>query len=200
MRGMARLAVIDAAIDSSGAGHGEERAPAALRAAGLVERLSASDAGEADAHMRDTQRDPDTGVIGAAEVRQASMAIAARVREVLQAGERPLVLGGDCTLLLGVFQALPRGSGLWFVDGHADFFDGRARQRARRPTWTSRSSRATARPGYSSETNRCSSRPLSRCSGIVPASFTPTSPARTPASTQPFMPSRRPRCASAGPP
>ena len=121
---MARLAVIDAAIDSSGAGRGEERAPAALRAAGLVVRLSARDAGQADAHMRDTQRDPDTGVIGAAEVRRASMAIAARVREVLQAGERPLVLGGDCTLLLGVFQALPRGSGLWFVDGHADFFDG----------------------------------------------------------------------------
>ena len=38
--------------------------------------------------------------------------------------EHPLVVGGDCTLLLGVFQALPRGSGLWFVDGHADFFDG----------------------------------------------------------------------------
>jgi arginase len=42
----------------------------------------------------------------------------------LEAGERPLIVGGDCTLLLGVFQALPRGSGLWFVDGHADFFDG----------------------------------------------------------------------------
>jgi arginase len=42
----------------------------------------------------------------------------------LAARERPLLLGGDCTLLLGVFQALPRGSGLWFVDGHADFYDG----------------------------------------------------------------------------
>jgi arginase len=51
-------------------------------------------------------------------------AIAARVGEVLGAGETPLVLGGDCTLLLGVFHALPRSSGLWFVDGHADFYDG----------------------------------------------------------------------------
>jgi arginase len=121
---MARFAVVDAPIDCSGAGRGEEHAPAALRAAGLLERLGARDAGEADARVRDIRRDPETGVIGAAEVRRASAAIAARVRELLAAGERPLVLGGDCTLLLGVFQALPGGSGLWFVDGHADFFDG----------------------------------------------------------------------------
>ena len=120
----ARLALVDAPIDCSGAGRGEERAPAALRAAGLVERLGARDAGEADARIRDTRRDPATGVIGADDVRRASRAIAGRVREILRTGERPLVIGGDCTLLLGVFEALPRGSGLWFVDGHADFFDG----------------------------------------------------------------------------
>lgn len=123
---MARLTVIDAPVDSSGAGRGEERAPAALREAGLIDRLGARDAGAADARIRDTRRDPDTGVIGAADVRRTSAAIADRVREVLAAGERPLVLGGDCTLLLGVFLALPRGAGLWFVDGHADFYDGRS--------------------------------------------------------------------------
>ena len=121
---MARFAVVDAPIDCSGAGRGEEQAPAALRAAGLIERLGARDAGEAGARIRDTRRDPGTGVIGAADVRRASAAIAERVRELLAARELPLVLGGDCTLLLGVFQALPGGSGLWFVDGHADFFDG----------------------------------------------------------------------------
>ena len=121
---MARLAVVDAPIDCSGRGRGEEHAPAALRAAGLVERLRARDAGEADARIRDPHRDPDTGVVGAVEVRRASVAIASRVRKVLEARECPLILGGDCTLLLGVFQALPPGSGLWFVDGHADFYDG----------------------------------------------------------------------------
>lgn len=121
---MARLVLVDAPVDSSGTGRGEEHAPAALRAAGLVERLQARDAGEADARIRDTRRDPDTGVIGALEVRRGSSAIAARVREVLDARELPLVIGGDCTLLLGVFEALPGGSGLWFVDGHADFYDG----------------------------------------------------------------------------
>ena len=124
IRSVTRFAAIDAAIDSSGTGRGEERAPAALRAAGLLERLDARDAGAADARIRDARRDPDTGVVGAAEVRGASLAIASRVREVLETREMPLVLGGDCTLLLGVFLAVPRGSGLWFVDGHADFFDG----------------------------------------------------------------------------
>jgi len=118
------VAVLDAPIDCSGSGRGEERAPAALRAAGLVERLRARDAGEVDARIRDARRDPDTGVMGSVDVRRASMAIASRVRELLAAHEWPLVLGGDCTLLLGVFQALPQGSGLWFVDGHADFLDG----------------------------------------------------------------------------
>jgi arginase family enzyme len=116
--------VIDAPLDSSCAGRGEERAPAALRAAGLLDRLGARDAGEADARIRDAHRDSATGVIGAVDVRRASAAIADGVRRIRDAGHRPLVLGGDCTLLLGVFQALPRGTGLWFVDGHADFYDG----------------------------------------------------------------------------
>jgi arginase family enzyme len=116
--------VIDAPLDCSGAGRGEEHAPAALRAAGLIERVGARDAGEADARIRETARDPGTGVIGAADVRRAASSISSRVGEVLAAGERPLVLGGDCTLLLGVFQAVPSGTALAFVDGHADFFDG----------------------------------------------------------------------------
>ena len=123
---MARFAILDAPLDSSGSRRGEERAPAALRAAGLLERLPGRDAGEAHARISDQRREPKTGVVGATEVRRASVAIASRVRDVLEAGERPLVLGGDCTLLLGVFSALPPGSGLWFVDGHADFFDGQS--------------------------------------------------------------------------
>jgi arginase family enzyme len=123
---VAAFAVIDAPIDSSGRGRGEERGPVAIRAAGLLERLGARDAGEAEARIRDPRREPTTGVVGASEVRRASAAIASSVREVLERDERPLVLGGDCTLLLGVFAAVPKGSGLWFVDGHGDFFDGQS--------------------------------------------------------------------------
>jgi arginase family enzyme len=121
---MRRLALLDAPLDSSGEGRGEEHAPAALRAAGLVQRLGARAAGEADARIRDARRDPETGVIGAADVRRASAAVASGVRSLLDGAEVPLVVGGDCTLLLGVFGAVRPGTGLWFVDGHADFYDG----------------------------------------------------------------------------
>jgi arginase len=121
-----RLAILDAPIDSSGEGRGEEHAPAALRAAGLAQRLGADDAGEADARIRDSRRDPDTGVIGAADVRRASTAVASRVCPLLDADRLPLVIGGDCTLLIGVFRGVPAGTGLWFVDGHADFYDGKS--------------------------------------------------------------------------
>ena len=57
-------------------------------------------------------------------MRRAATSIAEKVNEVIGSGSTPLLVGGDCTLLLGVFEALPAGSGLWFLDGHADFYDG----------------------------------------------------------------------------
>jgi arginase family enzyme len=119
-----RRTLIQAPIDCSGAGRGEEHAPAALLAAGLLDRIDADDVIESDARIRDSSRDPATGVIGADQIRHAAMAIASDVRTTIGRGGTPLVIGGDCTLLLGVFLGVPRGTGLWFVDGHADFFDG----------------------------------------------------------------------------
>ncbi|MGH3681338.1 MAG: arginase family protein, partial [Natronosporangium sp.] len=43
-------------------------------------------------------------------------------------GLRPLVVGGDCSVLLGIFPGLHACVGsasLWFVDGHPDYLDGR---------------------------------------------------------------------------
>ncbi|WP_446214126.1 arginase family protein [Micromonospora sp. IBSANI012] len=119
-----RWTVLDAALDSSGRSRGEERGPRALRAAGLLTALDADDGGAVDARIDDATRDLATGLIGAEQVRRASRAIAAGVAAVRAAGRHPLVLGGDCTILLGVFLALPPGSGLWFLDGHPDFQDG----------------------------------------------------------------------------
>jgi len=121
---MTDFLVLDVPIDSSGTGRGEERAPRALRAAGLVERLGARDAGETDARISDSKRDLTARVVGASQVRRAATTISERVRELLATDRRPLLVGGDCTLLLGVFEALPSDTGLWFIDGHADFLDG----------------------------------------------------------------------------
>jgi arginase len=46
------------------------------------------------------------------------------VGTVLDGGEFPIVLGGDCSILLGITLALRRRgrAGLLFLDGHADFY------------------------------------------------------------------------------
>jgi arginase len=119
--------LIDAPLDSAGASRGEERGPGALRAAGLREAFEAADSGEAAPALRDPARDPDTGIIALADLRTASQALREAVLAALRRGERPLVIGGDCSLLVGtmagVRDAVGR-TGLWFVDGHADYFDG----------------------------------------------------------------------------
>jgi arginase len=119
--------VLGAPLDSSGAARGEQRAPAALRAAGLVGTLGTDDAGDAPSLLDDPARDPATGLIGFAGLVTASRTIRQRVTSLLAAGARPLVVGGDCTILLGIAAALRDRHtrvGLWFVDGHADFYNG----------------------------------------------------------------------------
>jgi arginase len=66
-------------------------------------------------------------VIAHAQLRRSSENLRDAVAGALRDGDRPLVVGGDCTLLLGAIagarEAVGR-VGLWFVDGHADYFDG----------------------------------------------------------------------------
>ncbi|WCN84271.1 arginase family protein [Micromonospora sp. LH3U1] len=120
-----RWVVLDAPLDSSGAGRGEERAPAALRRAGLLDAVATDDGGRVDeARLRDPIRDPASGVIGADGLRRAGEAITARVAALIADGRRPLVLGGDCAILPGICRALPPATELWFVDAHPDFLDG----------------------------------------------------------------------------
>lgn len=120
-------AALGAPLDSAGEGKGEERAPEALRATGLIERVSARDLGDVVPVLRPPQRDPRTGIVAFAGVVESSEALARVVAGVLSRDERPLVLGGDCTLLIGVAAGLRRVGlepGLLFVDGHADYYDG----------------------------------------------------------------------------
>lgn len=67
--------------------------------------------------------DPASGVLNGPEVVAYALALADAAEAVLDAGEVPLVLGGDCSVLLGGALALCRrgGAGLLFLDGHADF-------------------------------------------------------------------------------
>jgi arginase len=122
-----RWTVIGAPIDSAAEPGAEALAPAALRDAGLVDRIGARDSGDVAAGLRDKGRDPTTGVIGVDDLIRFSQGLRARIAAVVAGGELPLVIGGDCSLLLGVFAGLRDADvrpGLWFIDGHADFYDG----------------------------------------------------------------------------
>ncbi len=119
--------LLGAPLDSSGAGRGEERAPAALRAAGLPERLGMRDAGDVVPPLRDPVRDPSSGVIGLGRLVVASARLRDAVADVVGGGGRPFVLGGDCSVLPGALAGARRAVGplgLWMVDGHPDALDG----------------------------------------------------------------------------
>jgi arginase len=57
-------------------------------------------------------------------IRDYSPLLADAVTAVLDAGEFPVVLGGDCSILLGTMLALRRRGryGLLYIDGDADFY------------------------------------------------------------------------------
>jgi arginase len=113
---------------SAGAHHaGQELAPAALRKAGLVERLLAAGVSVADAgdlpvteFAVDREHPAARNLTAVVEVARA---VADAVAGIVSTGGRPLVVGGDCTITLGVIAGFRRkfpGVGLAYVDGDAD--------------------------------------------------------------------------------
>jgi arginase len=103
---------------------GVEQLPGALLAAGLAERLDARRAERLPAPPYDPRIDPETGMLNPTGLRDYSPTLADAVGTVLDRGEFPIVLGGDCSILLGNALALKRRGryGLLFLDGHADFY------------------------------------------------------------------------------
>jgi arginase len=116
-------------VDSVGRAGGTEHAPAAVREHGLLERIGARDRGDLDVRIRGDVRDPATGVIGAADVLAVTVAVRAAVRDAVAAGERPLVLGGCCSIVPGALAGVRDATGpagVAYVDGHVDVYDGRS--------------------------------------------------------------------------
>ncbi len=106
-----------------GALPGVYRLPAALRATGLVDRLAARDGGVVTPPAYSPEPDLETGYRNGTSLAAYSAALAERSGAVVAAGDFLLVLGGDCSVLLGNTLALRRRGryGLVFIDGHDDF-------------------------------------------------------------------------------
>lgn len=106
--------------ESDGTARWTSLGPARLRQQGVVARLGARDLGDvAAAEYRDFVR-PERGIRNADLVLDHVQRVA---RTLAQHDGFTLVLGGDCSVLLGCLLGLARDRdlGLVFIDGHSDF-------------------------------------------------------------------------------
>lgn len=116
------IAVIGAPTSAGAFAPGQEDAPDALRAAGLVEALGASDRGDTPRFRWRVDHDAPRAMNADAVV-DGVRAVAAKVQDAVRAGDLPLVLGGDCTVGIGtVAGAVAAGADprLVYLDLHPD--------------------------------------------------------------------------------
>ncbi|MBN6052430.1 arginase family protein [Nonomuraea sp. RK-328] len=99
------------------------KAPWALRDAGLLQRLGASDAGAVVPPRYVATWQPGDGVRNGQAIAAYTRKLAERIAGLRGEGRFPVVLGGDCSIMLGAALALRRAGryGLAYLDGHADF-------------------------------------------------------------------------------
>jgi arginase len=121
---MSRFVLIDAPSILGLRPTGVELLPEALRAAGLQEALAAGYAGRIEPPPYEQGRDPETLLRNPTGLQRYARLLADAVPELLREGKVPVVLGGDCSNLIGCALALRRLGryGLFFIDGHADFY------------------------------------------------------------------------------
>ncbi|MFD6699241.1 MULTISPECIES: arginase family protein [unclassified Microbacterium] len=107
---------------------GTAKAPEALREAGLHRRLHAAGAVDAGVvlpgrYVDDDGRRPAGTVRNQASIIDHARRLAHRLFEIREAGQTPLVLGGDCSLAIaaGLASRVTGGGGLVHIDGHTDF-------------------------------------------------------------------------------
>lgn len=103
---------------------GVEQLPRALLEAGFADAIAARHACRVVPPPYDPTRDPATGLLNPTRLRDYAYQLADATGDVLDAGDFPIVLGGDCSIVLGNLLALRRRGryGLLFIDGHADFY------------------------------------------------------------------------------
>jgi arginase len=122
--GQRRIAVIEAPSALGLTPTGVDGLARTLMADGIADRTHARYVGRIEPPPYHSQRDAETGILNAQAIAQWSPQLADAVGSVLDRGEFPLILGGDCSILLGSLLALKRRGrfGLLFIDGHADFY------------------------------------------------------------------------------
>lgn len=103
---------------------GVDKLPGVLLNNGLLEKLNARFQAEIAVPSYDSQKDERTSILNPHQIREFSRRLAKEVETAIRNNLFPLVLGGDCSILLGNMLALKHLGryGLFFLDGHTDFY------------------------------------------------------------------------------
>jgi arginase len=91
--------------------------------------MVAVDHGDVIAPVHDKRRDPRSGLVGHREVVAATENVRSAFTEWLTPARRTVVLGGCCTLMIGLGAATRDklgAFGIAYIDGHLDLYDGRS--------------------------------------------------------------------------
>jgi arginase len=106
---------------------GVEKLPESLLSNGLVEKLNCQKPVLSIPTLNSQysfERDKETHCLNTKSLRDFSLALSEEISKSLDNSNFSLVLGGDCSILLGIMPALKeKGNfGLIFCDAHADFY------------------------------------------------------------------------------
>lgn len=102
---------------------GTWRAPAALIAAGLLQALNPRGFKALTRPIYSTEVQPGTRLRNGHTIRSFNVALANLVSEASRQGDFALVIGGDCSILLGALAGVREAGpiSLIHIDGHSDF-------------------------------------------------------------------------------
>lgn len=126
--GARQLVLVGAPFNSAGTNSGVAQAPRVLRECGLAQLVEAAgvlvaDAGDVPVGLPKAVRDSATGLLAYQSLQAATTNLGLAVSTAIEAGGVPVVIGGDCAVLIGALRgalAVAPQTGLIFIDGHED--------------------------------------------------------------------------------
>jgi arginase len=118
-----KIGIIEAPLSTGVGLAGVELMATSLREAGLQSAVGALSCESISEPLLVTSVDPDTSLPDPQVVRKFLLDLADRVAESCRTDHTPLVVGGDCTILLGCLAGAKRHGdlGLLFIDAQTDF-------------------------------------------------------------------------------
>ena len=110
---------------SPGKEPGVKRLPDWLRKQGLHEAIGFEDSIRIDSPSYSPETDKETGILNVDSLVSHALNQAEEIKKLLDDDKLPLVLGGDCSIMIGSAIALKQSGdyALFYLDGHTDFMD-----------------------------------------------------------------------------